>query len=229
LFNVNSLHGVLVLAMRRVGEIREVGRMLPAFPGLPVIAYCVPRTNSGNIHRYTTQPAENRSAKVPHALTKATDEARMRTVSLLGVIISGLSATIWCSTFAAAQSTTAGYPSQPVRIVVPFAAGGATDVTARIIGQKMAEEWGATVIIENKPGATGAIAAEYVAKANPDGYTLLMGTGSVNSVFPAVKKNLPFDTLRDFAGGVELLSSRRTSWWSILPYRRRTSRSSSRS
>jgi tripartite-type tricarboxylate transporter receptor subunit TctC len=62
----------------------------------------------------------------------------------------------------------------------------------------MAEEWGATVIIENKPGATGAIAAEYVAKANPDGYTLLMGTGSVNSVFPAVKKNLPFDTLRDF-------------------------------
>jgi len=123
----------------------------------------------------------------------------MRTVSLLGVIISGLSATIWCSTFAAAQSTTAGYPSQPVRIVVPFAAGGATDVTARIIGQKMADEWGATVIIENKPGATGAIAAEYVAKANPDGYTLLMGTGSVNSVFPAVKKNLPFDTLRDFA------------------------------
>jgi tripartite-type tricarboxylate transporter receptor subunit TctC len=92
----------------------------------------------------------------------------------------------------------AGYPSQPVHIVVPFAAGGATDVTARIIGQKMAEEWGATVIIENKPGATGAIAAEYVAKANPDGHTLLMGTGSVNSVFPAVKKNLPFDTLRDF-------------------------------
>ena len=122
----------------------------------------------------------------------------MRAISFLGVVIGGLSATIWCSTFAAAQSTTAGYPSQPVRIVVPFAAGGATDVTARIIGQKMAEEWGATVIIENKPGATGSIAAEYVAKAKPDGYTLLMGTGSVNSVFPAVKKNLPFDTLRDF-------------------------------
>ena len=60
----------------------------------------------------------------------------MRAVSLLGFIISGLSATIWCSMFAAAQSTTAGYPSQPVRIVVPFAAGGATDVTARIIGKK---------------------------------------------------------------------------------------------
>ena len=123
----------------------------------------------------------------------------MRAISFLGIIIGGLSATIWCSVLAVAQNVTAGYPSQPVHIVVPFAAGGATDVTARIIGQKMAEEWGATVIIENKPGATGSIAAEYVAKANPDGHTLLMGTGSVNSVFPAVKKNLPFDTLRDFA------------------------------
>lgn len=99
---------------------------------------------------------------------------------------------------AAAQS--APYPNQPIHIVVPFAAGGATDVTARIIGQKLADEWKAVVIIENKPGATGSIAAEYVAKSKPNGYTLLMGTGSVNSVFPAVKKNLPFDTMRDFVG-----------------------------
>ena len=123
----------------------------------------------------------------------------MRAISFLGIIIGGLLATIGCCVLAVAQNVTAGYPSQPVHIVVPFAAGGATDVTARIIGQKMAEDWGATVIVENKPGATGSIAAEYVAKANPDGHTLLMGTGSVNSVFPAVKKNLPFDTLRDFA------------------------------
>jgi tripartite-type tricarboxylate transporter receptor subunit TctC len=99
---------------------------------------------------------------------------------------------------AAAQDTS--YPSQPIHIIVPFAAGGATDVTARIIGQKLAEEWKGTVIVENKPGATGSIAAEYVAKSKPDGYTLFMGTGSVNSVFPAVKKNLPFDTMRDFIG-----------------------------
>ena len=97
------------------------------------------------------------------------------------------------------QDAAATYPSQSIHIIVPFAAGGATDITARIIGQKLAEEWKTTVIIENKPGATGSIAAEYVAKSKPDGYTLLMGTGSVNSVFPAVKKNLPFDTLRDFA------------------------------
>jgi tripartite-type tricarboxylate transporter receptor subunit TctC len=98
----------------------------------------------------------------------------------------------------AAQDGAADFPKMPVHIVVPFAAAGATDIGARIVGQKLSEEWGEPVIIENKPGATGAIAAEYVAKANPDGYTLLMGTGSVNSVFPAVKKDLPFDTLRDF-------------------------------
>jgi len=90
----------------------------------------------------------------------------MRAISFLGVILGGLSATLWGSAFAVAQNAPAGYPSQPVRIIVPFAAGGATDVTARIIGQKMAEEWSATVVIENKPGATGAIAAEYVAKAD---------------------------------------------------------------
>jgi tripartite-type tricarboxylate transporter receptor subunit TctC len=108
-------------------------------------------------------------------------------------------ACVWTAALAgAAAQDAASYPSQPIRIVVPFSAGGATDITARIIGQKLAEEWKATVVIENKPGATGSIAAEYVAKSKPDGYTLFMGTGSVNSVFPAVKKDLPFDTLRDF-------------------------------
>src|SRR5258708_34533955 len=96
---------------------------------------------------------------------KASD---MRAISFLGVVIGGLSAIIGSSTLAVAQSTTAGYPSQPVRIVIPFAAGGATDVTARILGQKMAEEWGATGIIEKKPGANRAIPARDVAKANPD-------------------------------------------------------------
>lgn len=122
----------------------------------------------------------------------------MRAIALIAALIGGLLAMLGSIAKVVAQDKPAEYPNQPVHIVVPFSAGGATDVTARIIGQKMAEEWGATVIIENKPGATGSIAAEYVAKSKPDGYTLFMGTGSVNSVFPAVKKNLPFDTLRDF-------------------------------
>jgi tripartite-type tricarboxylate transporter receptor subunit TctC len=125
-------------------------------------------------------------------------EGMMRAIALVAAAIGGLFTMPGCIDDAVAQDGAAGYPNQPVHIIVPFSAGGATDVTARIIGQKLAEEWGATIIIENKPGATGSIAAEYVAKAKPDGYTLFMGTGSVNSVFPAVKKNLPFDTLRDF-------------------------------
>jgi tripartite-type tricarboxylate transporter receptor subunit TctC len=108
-----------------------------------------------------------------------------------GILISGV--------LAAAQDTAAQYPSQPVHIIVPFAPGGASDVAARVVGGKLAQMWHATVVVENRPGATGAIAAEYVAKVAPDGLTLLMGTGSVNSIFPAVKHNLPFDTLRDFA------------------------------
>jgi tripartite-type tricarboxylate transporter receptor subunit TctC len=120
----------------------------------------------------------------------------MRATGFVAAAIGGLLSLLGLAAVAPAQDA---YPSQPIRIVVPFSAGGATDVAARIVGQKLAEEWGATVVIENKPGATGSIAAEFVAKAKPDGYTLLMGTGSVNSVFPAVKSNLPFDTLRDFA------------------------------
>jgi tripartite-type tricarboxylate transporter receptor subunit TctC len=123
----------------------------------------------------------------------------MRLTSILTCLVAGLFAGSALAPNAAAQDKAGGYPSQAIRIVVPFSAGGATDITARIVAQKLAEEWKATVIIENKPGATGAIAAEYAAKAPPDGYTLFMGTGSVNSVNPAVKKNLPFDTLRDFA------------------------------
>jgi tripartite-type tricarboxylate transporter receptor subunit TctC len=116
----------------------------------------------------------------------------------IGATVIGLVFAALAGTAAVAQDAT--YPSQAIHIIVPFAAGGATDVTARIVGQKLAEEWKVTVVIENKPGATGSIAAEYVAKSKPDGYTLFMGTGSVNSVFPAVKKNLPFDTMRDFVG-----------------------------
>jgi tripartite-type tricarboxylate transporter receptor subunit TctC len=108
---------------------------------------------------------------------------------------------------AAGQDAAASYPSQPVRIITPFAAGGASDVTVRMISERLAQILHATVVIESRPGATGAIAAEYVAKSAPDGLTLLMGTSSVNSIFPAVKRNLPFDTSRDFAAVSNLFVS----------------------
>lgn len=92
----------------------------------------------------------------------------------------------------------AGYPAKPIKIVVPFPPGGATDIIARVIGQKISEQMGQSVIVENKAGANGNIASEYVAKAAPDGYTLLYNTSSV-ALSPALYKKLSFDIRTDFA------------------------------
>jgi tripartite-type tricarboxylate transporter receptor subunit TctC len=91
-----------------------------------------------------------------------------------------------------------GFPSKPIRIVVPFAAGGAVDVVARAVGQRMAEQMGSPVVVDNRPGASANLGAELVAKAAPDGYTLLMGANGL-ATNGTLFKNLPFDTLRDFA------------------------------
>jgi tripartite-type tricarboxylate transporter receptor subunit TctC len=92
-----------------------------------------------------------------------------------------------------------GYPSKPVRIVVPFTPGGSTDILARAIGQKLAESFGQQVLIENRPGAGGSIGAEAVARAAPDGYTLLMGHIGTLAVNPSLYPKLGYDVLRDFA------------------------------
>lgn len=91
-----------------------------------------------------------------------------------------------------------GYPTKPIRMVVAFAAGGAPDIIGRIVGQKLNESLGQAVIVDNRPGATGNIGAEIVAKANPDGYTLFMATLSV-AISPAFYKSLPFDPVKSFA------------------------------
>jgi tripartite-type tricarboxylate transporter receptor subunit TctC len=98
---------------------------------------------------------------------------------------------------ARAQSA-AGYPNRPIKIVVPFPPGGATDIIARVIGQKLAEQMGQSVIVENKSGANGNIASEFVAKAPADGYTILYNTSSV-VLSPALYKKLNFDIGTDFA------------------------------
>jgi len=96
---------------------------------------------------------------------------------------------------AAAQDA---YPSKPIRIVVPYPPGGASDVTARILGQKMAESWGQQVVIDNRPGANGIVALEHVSKQPGDGYTLLMANLGPNAINPAVYQKLPYDPVRDF-------------------------------
>jgi len=92
----------------------------------------------------------------------------------------------------------AQYPSKPVRVVVPFPAGSATDTITRVLAQSVSQSIGQTLVVENKAGADGAIAAAEVAKAPPDGYTLLMATNSPMSAVPAMKKNPPYDPVADF-------------------------------
>src|SRR5215207_2869872 len=91
------------------------------------------------------------------------------------------------------------YPSKPIRFVIPYPPGGASDVTARIIGARMAESWSQQVVIDNRPGANGIIALEQVAKSAPDGYTILMANVGPNAINPVVYTKLPYDAIRDFA------------------------------
>ena len=108
-----------------------------------------------------------------------------------------------CAGAAGAQtaSTSSGpaYPAKPVRMVVGFAPGGGTDIVARVIGAKLSEWWGQQVVVENRAGATGTIGADFVAKAAPDGYTLLMGHVNSNAIAPTLFKKLPYESPKDFA------------------------------
>ena len=91
-----------------------------------------------------------------------------------------------------------GYPSKPVRWIVPFPPGGATDIIARIVAQKMTESWGQPVVIENRAGAGGSIAGAAVARAAPDGYTVLLATGSLLAINVSLYKNVGYDPEKDF-------------------------------
>jgi tripartite-type tricarboxylate transporter receptor subunit TctC len=93
----------------------------------------------------------------------------------------------------------ANYPTRPVRLVVPFPAGGTTDIIARATAQKLSEAWGQQVIVDNRPGAAGNIGSELVAKAAPDGYTLLMGTVGTHAINPSLYAKMPYDHVKDFA------------------------------
>ncbi len=90
------------------------------------------------------------------------------------------------------------YPVKAVRLIVPFPAGGATDIFARVLSQKLGEKLGNAVVVENRPGAGGTIGSDMVAKAAPDGYTLLLATSSTHSVGPALNARMPYDAVRDF-------------------------------
>ena len=104
----------------------------------------------------------------------------------------------------AAMSAAAGalaqtYPAKPIRLVVPFSPGGAADLTARTLGQKMSEQLGQPIVIDNKPGANGVLGIDAVAKSAPDGYTILLTDRGSLAVNPSLYTKLPYDSLKDFA------------------------------
>lgn len=100
---------------------------------------------------------------------------------------------------AANSATMVEYPSKPIRMVVPLAPGGTTDILARLVAQRLNDSWGSRIIVDNRPGAAGNIGTGIAAKATPDGYTLMMGFDGTLVINPAVYRELPFDTVRDFA------------------------------
>ena len=115
-------------------------------------------------------------------------------------MVTNLKALAVCTLFALSSMPVAAqnYPSKPVRLIVPFGPGGVGDITARTVAQKMGEAMGQQVVIDNRPSAGGIVAAEMVAKSEPDGYTLML-LNNTNAVSAAMFKSLPYDTVRDFA------------------------------
>jgi tripartite-type tricarboxylate transporter receptor subunit TctC len=99
----------------------------------------------------------------------------------------------------AAGAYAQNYPARPIRFIVPYVAGGAGDIFARVIGQKLYEATGQTVVVDNRPGANGIIGTDLVAKAPPDGYTIVMGNSAPFVLNPALYSKLPYDPVRDFA------------------------------
>ena len=123
---------------------------------------------------------------------------RLRRLALIAMTAVAVAATIDLSAYAQGVSVQ-DYPSKPVTIVVPFGPGSGTDVITRIVAQPLGIALKQTIVIENKPGANGAIAATQVARSIPDGHTLLMSTNSPHSAAPALNRTLAYDPVKDFA------------------------------
>jgi len=112
-------------------------------------------------------------------------------VTIVGIAAIGVAAP------AAAQAP--AYPTKPVRLVVPFPPGGATDIIARAVAQKLGETLGQSIVVDNRPGAGGNVGTELVAKAAPDGYTLEMGTVGTHAINASLYAKMPYDNVKDFA------------------------------
>ena len=114
-------------------------------------------------------------------------------------LIGGAVAAVALSTSVAQAQNAGAYPSKPIRLVIPFAPGGSTDILGRLLAQKLGENMQTTVVVDNKPGANGTIGCDLVAKAPADGYTVILGDVGCMSMAPGLYTRLPYDPQRDFA------------------------------
>src|SRR5688572_14266148 len=131
-----------------------------------------------------------------------TTELSSRGGSKADVAIPGIPAVVAATLVALAVASTAyaqGYPTRSIRLIVPFVAAGTTDTVSRIMAQHLSSALGQQVIVDNRPGATGAIGTQLVAKAQPDGYTLLFGSAGPSVILPSASTKLPYDAIKDFA------------------------------
>ncbi|OZI70886.1 Bug family tripartite tricarboxylate transporter substrate binding protein [Bordetella genomosp. 12] len=117
-----------------------------------------------------------------------------------------MQALVVCASLAGLPAAQAAYPERPVKVIVPFAAGGGADIVARLVFKGVSEQLGQPFIIDNRGGAGGIIGADAVAKAEPDGYTLLLGQSGPNAINPSVYSKLPYDARKDFAPVTQLTS-----------------------
>jgi tripartite-type tricarboxylate transporter receptor subunit TctC len=115
-----------------------------------------------------------------------------------------LCAAAWLALNLAGPAQAADYPSQPVKLITAFGAGSASDIVARLIGERLQSALGQVVIVENRPGASGQIAADMVARAQPDGYTIMLATNTTHSSNPYLFKNLRYDPIKDFTPLVQV-------------------------
>jgi tripartite-type tricarboxylate transporter receptor subunit TctC len=111
----------------------------------------------------------------------------------------GIAAAVATVLLTAAAAQAQNYPSKPIRIIVPFAPGGTSDILARAIGPHITTAWGQPVIVENRTGANGNVGADYVTKSAPDGYTMLLSDVGALAINPSVYANMPYDPVKDFA------------------------------
>jgi tripartite-type tricarboxylate transporter receptor subunit TctC len=112
--------------------------------------------------------------------------------------VTSLTSIALLATLQVGLASSSDFPVKPIRVIVPYAPGGGTDTTGRILAQKLTDKLGQSVIVDNRPGAAGIIGSDIVAKAAPDGYTLLVVAGA-HAINPSLYRKLPYDTVKDFA------------------------------